>query len=171
MSIEFDREGPGFDDPLAMLYACHERVRHFAQLGVKLSAHLAAHGNDAMAREAASNILRYFSVAAPLHHQDEEEDLFPALLSVSPDDIKTDIRRIAAEHADLTLLWEQMRAALELIMTGTAVLDDDLARQFSERYRNHADEEERLIYPYARRFLDQPLLQEMGARMAARREC
>lgn len=170
MSIEFDQEGPGFDDPLAMLHACHERVRHFAGLGLKLSAHLAAHGNDAMAREAAGKILRYFNVAAPLHHQDEEEDLFPALLDAAPEALRMQIRLLEAEHADLAVLWRRMRTALEQVVTGAAVLDEDLAREFSERYPRHADDEERLIYPHASRLLDRILLHEMGARMAARRK-
>lgn len=37
---------------------------------------------DVQAQAAAAQILRYFNVAAPLHHQDEDEDLFPALLAL-----------------------------------------------------------------------------------------
>ena len=70
---------PDFGTPLAMLTACHDKVRHFAALSLKLAAHIEAKGCDDEAREPASNILRYFDVAAPLHHADEEEDLFPAL--------------------------------------------------------------------------------------------
>ncbi|WP_204313425.1 hemerythrin domain-containing protein, partial [Klebsiella michiganensis] len=46
----------------------------------KLSAHLPSHGADEQARQAARNIMRYFDVAGPHHHADEEEDLFPLLM-------------------------------------------------------------------------------------------
>ena len=68
-----------FDEPLEMLAACHERIE--AQLGTleRLAQHLPRHGCDADARSAAAAVVRYFDTAGMLHHQDEDEDLFPLL--------------------------------------------------------------------------------------------
>jgi hypothetical protein len=43
----------GFDEPFAMLGACHERVRRSLALLQRLVEHAAAHGADAQARDAA----------------------------------------------------------------------------------------------------------------------
>lgn len=47
----------------------------------KLAFHLRDHGNDEQARQAAAYVLRYFDTAGMHHHRDEEEDLFPALIT------------------------------------------------------------------------------------------
>ena len=73
-------ESPSWDDPLEMLQACHERIEAQLALLARLRTHLAEHGVDQAAQEAIAGIQRYFTLAAPLHHQDEEEDLFPAMV-------------------------------------------------------------------------------------------
>src|SRR2546425_5836243 len=70
--------GPGFDQPLEMLEACHERIQ--AQLAAleRLGPHLETQGCDAEAKSAAQAVLRYFDTSGAFHHQDEDQDLFPA---------------------------------------------------------------------------------------------
>ena len=63
---------PGFDDPIGLLRACHEKMLAHCDL---LAALLDKDTLDDEAREAARNLVRYFSQSAPLHHRDEEEDL------------------------------------------------------------------------------------------------
>ena len=69
---------PTFDDPLEMLHACHGRILGQCDTLKKLTAYLPVHGCDQQARQAAQNILRFFDSAGHFHHQDEEENLFPA---------------------------------------------------------------------------------------------
>src|SRR5689334_2494815 len=69
----------GFDQPFEMLHACHERVRRSLRLLQRLVAHAQVHGADAQVREAAADVLRYFDLAAPAHHEDEERHLVPRL--------------------------------------------------------------------------------------------
>ena len=57
---------------IEMLMACHEKVRHFAKLADRIAAHITEHGADPQAREAAKSVMRYFDIAAPLHHADED---------------------------------------------------------------------------------------------------
>ena len=75
----------GPEAPFEMLEACHERMQRSLQLLQKLQDHLARHGHDASAVQAAQDVLRYFNLAAPLHHQDEELHVFPPLLALDDD--------------------------------------------------------------------------------------
>ena len=63
----------GFDEPFEMLEACHERVQRSLALLARLIAHVDAHGHDEKSRSAAHDVLRYFELAAPHHHEDEEQ--------------------------------------------------------------------------------------------------
>jgi pyridoxamine 5'-phosphate oxidase len=61
---------PGFDQPIAVLKHCHDRIRKQLATLEKLLAHLPVHGADEQARQAAAAVLKYFDKAAPLHHED-----------------------------------------------------------------------------------------------------
>ncbi len=171
MANLFAEPAASFDDPVALLMACHDRVRHYAGLALKLAEYLPAHGADAQAREAASSILRYFDVAAPLHHQDEEDDLFPLLAERGDAELKA-LAGIAMleQHVELAALWQQVRTRLLAIAAGeSADLPLALAADFSQRYPAHALLEDEQIYPHASRLLSPDELAELGRRMAVRR--
>lgn len=70
----------GFEVPLEMLAACHLRVQDQCSTLLRLVTHIAAHGPDRPAQEAATAVMRYFDTSARHHHDDEERDLFPALI-------------------------------------------------------------------------------------------
>src|ERR1700737_1987535 len=74
---------PGFDQPIAVLKHCHDRIRKQLATMEKLPEHLARHGADEPAQQAAQAVLKYFDKAAPVHHADEEENLVPMLQSVA----------------------------------------------------------------------------------------
>ncbi len=67
---------PSFDHPIEMLEACHDKVRHFTHQLAQLPAHLDQFGITDATIQTIHGILRYFDVAAPLHHADEEQNLF-----------------------------------------------------------------------------------------------
>lgn len=62
-----------------MMGACHERVQRVLDLLGRLRDHVARHEVDHEARQAARDGMRYFDVAAPQHHRDEERHVFPLL--------------------------------------------------------------------------------------------
>ncbi|WP_332258693.1 hemerythrin domain-containing protein [Polaromonas glacialis] len=78
----------GFEAPFEMLATCHDRVERMLALQKKLQQHLLDKGCDAPARQAARDVMRYFDLAAPLRHQDEELHVFPPLLA-GPDAART----------------------------------------------------------------------------------
>ena len=158
-----------FDDPKAMLVACHGKVRHFAGLLERLVAHVQAGGDAVQAREAAEAILRYFDQAAQLHHQDEEEDVFPALRAQAPE-LAPILAGLEAGHEQLGRQWQQVRASLQgLCATGVLELSPEAAAAFALAYGRHADTEEREVFG---RITELPaeVLRAIGARMAARRQ-
>lgn len=160
---------PSFDDPMEMLTACHEKVRHFARLATRLAEHLSQHGADAQARDAARSVLRYFDLAAPLHHADEDEDLYPALLALQDLTLSEHIQRLSAEHISLAALWQAVRTWLLQVQEGVAPPPPPELPTFAQRYPQHALDEEQLIYPHAQR-LSEALRSELGRKMAERRQ-
>ena len=105
---------PGFDEPLALLRACHKNITDHCERLENLITHINTQGIDDEARQAARNIVRYFSSSALLHHRDEEEDLFPMLrLRCEPEDeIDQVLENLSAEHAAKERTAVQIRAGL-----------------------------------------------------------
>jgi hemerythrin-like domain-containing protein len=160
---------PGFDDPLGMLYACHRRMeRQLASLG-RLRRHLPEHHADTDARVAARAILRYFDMAAPNHHDDEEASLFPRLAAAAPQ-IARSTALLQREHRHLDAHWMKLRPLLAAIATGNgAFLPTKGVTEFCDAYLRHLQREEEDLLPVAAELLDAAALAAIGAEMAQRR--
>ncbi len=165
--------GAGFDEPFAMLDACHERVRRSLDLLERLRAYLPDKGCDDSARQAARDVLRYFDIAAPLHHEDEELHVFPPLLAGGDAQVMELVRRLQRDHVAMAERWAAARGALHALAEGgidrftpqhEAQLD-----AFAASYQDHLRHEDLTIYPAARAVLDQEKERAMGAEMAQRR--
>jgi len=175
----------GFEEPFDMLSACHERVERMLALLQRLLAHLDHSGWDASAAEAAQDVMRYFDLAAPLHHQDEELHVFPILLA-APDTtgmLHGHIRRLQQDHRDMETGWPLARAVLQRIREpgpgpwqplGTDELHT--LQVFEGRYQQHMDIEEQHIYPATRQHISPAqhtamaldMMQRRGVRLPAR---
>ena len=175
--VNFDnvlvKPAPSFDEPIEMLKACHERIAAQCATLEKLAAHLLSHGADEQAQQASKNIMRYFDVAGPHHHADEEEDLFPLLNETarrrgSP--VAERIESLLGEHRELEAAWAQARLVLADIAHGLATpLERSLVDRFVNAYRNHMAFEESEILPLAQAWLDHRQLAKLSAAMVARR--
>ena len=111
--IDFRTPAAGFDQPLELWLACHDRVRRMTSLLERLYEHLQEGGADDAAQVTAASIRRYFEEAAPRHHEDEEVDLFPLLRRLLPQKAPEDeaavlaaLRRLESEHVELGKLWQ-----------------------------------------------------------------
>ena len=165
---------PGFDEPLEMLFACHERLHAQLETLHRLARWLPEHGVDEQARRAAAAVIRYFDHAAVNHHMDEEEDLFPMLLGkVSPDRryaLEALIDWIKEDHQRMFAAWDDMKVRLEAMISGDPFeLDDKLVAAFCQRYVMHIEREEGELFPYAQALLDQSDLTLLSQTMTARR--
>lgn len=159
---------PQFDDPIELLLACHEKVRRFARLAVRLRDHVSQAGPDAQAQDAAQSILRYFNMAAPLHHDDEEQDLFPALLTLNEPLLGAAIHALNDEHGALARRWQDLQPWLQSIASGQAHDAPESVDAFAQAYTLHAQREEDEVYPFASRLAPEQR-RSLGAAMAARR--
>lgn len=168
---------PTIDDPMALLTACHDKVRQFTQLAEKLAAHVATHGVDHQAREAATAVLRYFELAAPRHHADEDDDLFPALRALNDPALDADMQALSDEHDSLGALWAEvarwLRALTQAPDQPAASADvpatpHDVLTRFAHGYRAHAQREEEVVYPHALR-LPKEALARLAQAMVQRR--
>jgi len=158
----------GFEDPRAMLLACHDKVRHFARLAQRLGVHVTENGADTEASHAAAGILRYFDLAAPLHHDDEEQDLFPALRGLSNATLDSAINHLEAEHEELAALWTSIRPWLEATKCNELLAVPPTLAEFSRRYVLHAGCEEAEVYGAIADLPDE-VVAAIGRSMCARR--
>lgn len=172
---------PGFtpinastEAPLEMLAACHGRVQRQCQTLQRLLPHVAQHGADDAARQAAVAVMRYFDTAAVDHHADEELDLFPALReALAGSDAVCVVALIDAlrgEHRQLEALWRALRSQLNALATGdAAALQAQSIDRFIATYERHIEREDTELLPMAARLLDDRALQSIGAAMRERR--
>jgi len=156
------------DRPLELLYACHEKVRRFTALAWKLAGHVAALGVDEQARDAASQILRYFEMSLPHHHADEELDVFPALRTLDDAAISGAITALEAEHLTLEALWQEVSPWLHRVAQGEVAPAPACLAQFVADYAVHAEREEREVFCAIER-LPGPVVDAIAQRMRARR--
>ena len=168
---------PAFDEPLEMLDACHGRIEAQLQTLERLVEHLPRHGVDAAARQAIEGVIRYFRVAAPHHHQDEEMDLFPALrqavagaTAAEQDEVMSLTDALLADHRRMDAARDAMLEHLGKLLAGGAVeLSADAVAAMAQLYRQHIQVESERLLPLARRVLPEAVARSVGERMAARR--
>ncbi|MBV1774816.1 hemerythrin domain-containing protein [Burkholderiaceae bacterium DAT-1] len=158
-----------FDDPMAILTVCHGNLRRYATLTARLAEYVDENGCGDEATEAAERVIRYFAVAAKQHHQDEEDDLFPALRALDDPSLSALLVELEVEHLALEQLWIPVYAWLRQVADGVAdSVPKRMLDEFVLRYPAHADREEREVFPHASR-LDAHTLTRIGERMSHRR--
>jgi hypothetical protein len=164
----------GFEVPLEMLSACHRRVEDQCATLRRLGPHLLAHGPDLPAQEAATAVMRYFDTAGRLHHEDEERDLFPALLESMAGSDAVCLRELIAalcdDHRALEARWRTLRRALVQVAAGGGTpWNAEDVRAFVDLYDQHIAREESELLPMAARLLSDADLDRVGLAMRARR--
>lgn len=165
----------GFDQPFDLLSACHDRVRRSLALLQRLVDHVDQHGADAQARDAAADVLRYFTVAAPAHHEDEERHVVPRLLGSSDARAQVAAQEMLADHHLIREHWRALEPLLRHVREGQAV-DVGALRQaaaaFVTVHDAHLALEDDFALPHGRDLVQAEGAHElaaMGREMASRR--
>ncbi len=173
MLLNDEPPAAGFDQPFALLLGCHGRIERMDRLLVRLLAHVRQRGCNAEARQAATKVLRYFDIAAPLHHEDEELHVFPLLRERGGSGFVELLDGLEADHRELATLWQTLRPWLEQAEAGTATAADpavaDAATRFGALHATHIALENTRIFPAAEAIADADWRLAMGRDMAARR--
>ena len=171
----FGAPAVGFEQPFEMLEACHERVRRSLGLLRRIVAHIDAQGHDAQSRAATADVLRYFDVAGPQHHEYEERHVFPALAEHPDDLVRAAVEQLKSDHLRMSAQWQRLRAALITWRDADAPppIDTDtraLIDEYVVSYERHIPLEEAVAYPAARPLFSDADIARIGAEMAARRQ-
>jgi len=165
---------PDFDQPLAVLKHCHNKIRKQLLTLEKLGAYLQRQSQDQETRQAAGAVLRYFSQAAPHHHADEEENLLPMLHDVARDADAQLLEQLAPgikkDHREMEFIWSRLAQPLGRLAEGVdAALPESDIEDFSLLYARHMEIEEAHIAPMAQRLFTPAQMQQLGMAMRERR--
>jgi hypothetical protein len=175
--IDFRLTAAGFNSPLLLWLACHERGLRVAQLLHRLLEHWTTQGPSDAVNVTALDVRRYFEEAGPRHQQDEDLDIFPRLLkrldisgTGDGERLSTVLQRLDKEHREMDTLWPAARAAIDHC-TRQPIRPEhpNLLQRFVDAFIGHHDAENRLILPMAQLALQPIDLAEIGESMAARR--
>ncbi|MCU0970095.1 MAG: hemerythrin domain-containing protein [Rubrivivax sp.] len=161
----------GFEQPFEMLAACHDRVQRMLALLGRLAAHLEEQGADSQAAQAARDVMRYFDVAGPAHHEDEERHVLPWLAAHGRAALAA---RLHDDHLRMAEAWREVRTALDEVVQGRWPVDAAAMRvaqwrDFAALYAGHIAVEEGEAYPPVAQAVGPAALDAMGREMAARR--
>lgn len=158
-----------WDEPIEMLYACHGRVKQFCRQLQLLPDYLTQHGLNQAVKNDVQQILNYFNQAAPLHHDDEELDFFPALVKKLPETQQA-INELESQHDALHKNWDELRSKLMALLNGEiSNIEPELIKRFVSGYDLHISIEEPL-FELGREHLADSELNAMGKIMAERRQ-
>jgi len=165
---------PGFDQPIAVLKHCHDKIRKQLKTLENLLTHLPAHGADAAAQRAAQAVQKYFNTAAHVHHADEEQDLLPMLEATATDAdlelIRTLKPQILGQHQQMDKDWHILNSQLDRIAVGvSAALSAGDVERFVQSYTAHMETEEAHVAPMAKRLFSPTQMAVLGEAMQRRR--
>ncbi|HEU5293329.1 MAG TPA: hemerythrin domain-containing protein [Burkholderiaceae bacterium] len=174
--LRFETPGAGFEQPFAMLAACHERVVRSLDLLQRLLEHLDRVGRDEQARAAAHDVWRYFELAAPAHHTDEERHVLP-LLCQSGDPHLVDVaQRLQADHDALRAVWRALGPLLSKVHAAPSALTPEdsqrlraQAAAFIAIHEQHLPLEDDVAFPATRSRMLPEQLRAMSDDMQHRR--
>lgn len=168
MQILDPKQFASWQEPIEMLYACHDKVRRFCHQLSLLPRYLEKNGVNQAVLNDVKIILQYFNQAAPLHHEDEEKDFFPALMAKAPE-TRTKVKELERQHEELHESWHLLSEQLiELMEQKRQNVSDELIDRFIAAYNNHLFIEEPL-FELGKAHLSEQELAEMGKIMSARR--
>lgn len=168
MQILEPQQFASWNEPIEMLYACHGKVKRFCHQLSILPGYLEKNGVNQAVLNDVKIILQYFNQAAPLHHDDEEKDFFPALMSKMPE-IQSQVEELERQHIDLHENWRLLSEQLEALISQESVsVDPVLIQRFILGYDKHILIEEPL-FELGKEHLTETELNEIGQVMSKRR--
>ncbi len=133
------------------LDACHVQIQQHVIELASLARHIEAEGVDALAQRQAQAIESFFSSTSRLHHQDEERNVFPALLLGADEGLANLVRSLQQDHGWIEENWLELAPLLRAIAQGQNWYQDaefqHAVEVFVELLEGHIALEESLIYP------------------------
>ena len=113
----------------------------------------------ARSRACAADMLKMFRDRLLAHHDDEERDLFPAVLRIAQPGEEAQrarlmVTQLVREHREIAQLWKQLEPAVQAVANGYLPrLDSALLQELVERFNAHVRLEEDEFLPFAQQVL------------------
>lgn len=144
------------DSPLQDFSACHSGFVTLLETALGLPEMVAT---SARARSCAADVVKMFRHGVLAHHEDEEHDLFPAVLQAAQPGAEADraqamVAQLVREHREIAALWQQLESTVQAIANGyLPVLDAALLQELVKRFNEHVRVEEVEFLPFAQQVL------------------
>ncbi|MBI5278436.1 MAG: hemerythrin domain-containing protein [Burkholderiales bacterium] len=164
-SLEPAAAGLDAGAPLADFSRCHDEFVTLLDIFLGLPGMVAT---AARARARASDVLKMFRHGLLAHHDDEERELFPAVLVAAlPGEearrARDMVEQLVREHREIALLWKRLEPSVESVARGyLPELDGALLNELVQQFNAHVRLEEEDFLPFA-----QQVLGRQGDDMAA----
>jgi len=161
------------EDAVDLLIGCHQRIRHFTGVAVKLAHAQGAAANEIV--EAAAGVHRYYSVSLPLHEADEEETLRPRIASLADDKTRHALQAMSDQHQAIDDLLERLLPLLLMVKNNPETLHAagaemcSISKALEEMFQAHLTMEEEAIFPAIRSALPEEARAEILREMRERR--
>ncbi len=162
------------EDAVDALLSCHQRIRHFTGVAVKL-AHAQGAASDEVA-DAAAGVHRYYSVSLPLHEADEDDTLCPRLATVADDRVNHALLAMSDQHQAIDELMERLLPLLVMVKNNPDTLHAaggemcSITQALDEIFRAHLQMEEEVIFPAIHTLLPESTRETMLREMQERRK-
>jgi hemerythrin-like domain-containing protein len=156
MSDTPTRQATDADAPLQDFSRCHEGFVTVLEASLGLPEMIVT---AARSRSCAADMLKMFRDSLLAHHDDEERDLFPAVLRVAQPGDEADraramVAQLVGEHRDIAQLWKQLEPSVQAIANGYLPrLDSALLHELVRRFNEHVRIEEEEFLPFAQQVL------------------
>lgn len=164
------------DNPLNEFAGCHEGIiENFKQLQ-RLLALLEESPDSSEIRPLAKALRKFYRDLVLVHHAEEEQELFIAVMDAATDKEEASlargyIKQLVAEHRELEAMWQQIEPAIKRLSKGkSAELDAMIAGKLAEQYLAHAEFEEQYFMPLAARILSANDLSALGLSLHMRHQ-
>jgi len=175
MLTKIESRKAGEEDAISLLLGCHDRIRHFTEVARKLAEHPGAPPNDRA--DAASRVLRYYTVALPLHEADENQSIYPRLKKALPAGALAEANQQMLEQhagideliAELVPMWQTVKSQPEEQTQINDVLSDR-TRRLESLWNVHLGLEEDQVVPAMRSYLTPDELNAIKQEMRDRRK-
>jgi hemerythrin-like domain-containing protein len=162
------------NDAVELLVGCHQRIRHFTSVAMKL-AH-AQGATEEEVRSAAEAVYRYYSVSLPLHEADEEDSLRPRLDVLPDPKLSHALAAMHDQHMAIDDLLERLQPLLRMVGNNPALIADagaemcSLTSALSQLFDAHLQMEEEVIFPAVETQLTEQDRAELTREMRNRRK-
>lgn len=175
INIKAGSTPPQEEDAITLLLGCHERIRYFTRVALRMAEdpEVPAKGRS----EAARAVLRYYTVALPLHEADENNSIHPRLRErIPPGYLAEANEAMVIQHREIDMLVAALIPMWQEIETGCAPRADFLEKlrkrtsELEQLWISHLQLEEENVVPAMRKYLSTSQLAQIESEMRARRQ-